>query len=74
MGIVFLVFAAGLLFAKFRTQERGLQVFLFRCAALNLAAFANAYVSNSPYLWRLMENPCNEDSDLPECKEPAYRR
>lgn len=73
MGIVFLVLAAGLLFAKSRTQERGIRVFLFCCAALNLAAFADAYFSDSPYLWRLMENPCNAEPDLPECNEPAYR-
>lgn len=74
VGTVFLVLAAGLLFATFRTEERGLRVFLVCCVALNLAAFVDAYISNSPYLWRLMENPCNTDPGSLGCNEPVYRR
>jgi hypothetical protein len=40
--VMFLAFAAGLLFASIRVQERRLRVFLLCGAALNLAAFANA--------------------------------
>jgi hypothetical protein len=40
--VMFLAFAAGLLFAALRTPERRLRVFLLCGAALNLSAFANA--------------------------------
>jgi hypothetical protein len=39
--VMFLAFAAGLLFAAFRVEERRPRIFLLCGAALNLAAFAN---------------------------------